>query len=176
LILTLTDGVCDVWSVALSQAPQDLAELEAGLSAAERERAEAFLLPAPRRQFVIARSTLRTLLGRYLGVSPSACNFGFNAHGKPTLKPPSQLRFNVSHSSDIVLIAITKAVDIGVDVEVHRHVVNLDSLAASILCATDHAQWRTAAATDGPATFYRIWTCKYWYHLDSISIRPKHGL
>lgn len=160
MISTLLDGVCDVWSITLSQAPQDLADLEAGLSATERERAAGFLVPAPRRQFVIARTALRRLLGRYLNISPSACNFEFNAHGKPSLKATSQARFNVSHSNNIVLIAIAKDIDVGVDVEVHRLVDNLDSLAASILCTADYALWLTSPMSKRIATFYRIWTCK----------------
>jgi 4'-phosphopantetheinyl transferase len=160
LISTLLDGVCDVWSITLSKAPQDLGDLEAGLSATERERAAAFLVPAPRRQFVIARTALRSLLSRYLGISPSACNFEFNAHGKPSLKAPPQLRFNVSHSNDVVLIAIAKDLDVGIDVEVHRHVDNLDSLAASILCTADYALWLGCPVSERTATFYRVWTCK----------------
>ena len=87
-------GNCDVWRVSLLQAPQDLAALDTVLSPQERERASAFLLPAPRRQFVVARAALRILLGRYLGVAPSACGFTLNAHGKPSLHPPSPVRFN----------------------------------------------------------------------------------
>jgi 4'-phosphopantetheinyl transferase len=160
LISACLNGACDVWSISLLQTPQDLATLESVLSAQERERAAAFLLPAPRRQFIVARAALRTLLGRYLGVSPSACSFALNAHGKPSLQPSSPVRFNVSHAGNLVLIAISDGIDLGVDVEAHRRTDDLDSLAASILCPPDLELWRAAAAVEGAAAFYRIWTCK----------------
>jgi len=153
-------GRCDVWQVPLAQAPQDLALLEPMLSPAERQRAAAFLLPAPRRQFVLARAALRTLLARYLALAPSAFSFVLNAHGKPALPAPAPLRFNVSHAGEFALVAIAGEMEVGVDVEVHRRVDDLDSLAASILCREDLERWRAAAAAEGAAAFYRIWTCK----------------
>lgn len=153
-------GDCDVWWVCLPQAPQDLAALESVLSAPERERAAAFRLAAPRRQFVVGRAALRTLLGRSLGIPPAACGFAVDANGKPSLQPPSPVRFNVSHAGDFVLIAIASGMDVGVDVEAHRPADDLASLAASILCPADLERWRAASAAEGPAAFYRIWTCK----------------
>lgn len=153
-------GACDVWTVSLLQPPQRLAALESLLSAPERERAAAFLLPLPRRQFIVARAALRTLLGRTLGIPPAAVRFALNAHGKPALAPACDLRFNVSHAGDLALIAVASGFDVGVDVEAHRRVDDLASLAASILGPADLERWRAAAAVEGAAAFYRIWTCK----------------
>lgn len=153
-------GHCDVWQLALSQAPQNLGALEAVLSAPERARAAAFLLPAPRRQFVVARVALRLLLARYLGIAPAACTFVLNAYDKPALPAPAPLHFSVSHAGDRVLVAVAGAMEVGVDVEAHRRVDDLASLAASILDPEDLEQWRAAAAVEGAAAFYRIWTCK----------------
>jgi 4'-phosphopantetheinyl transferase len=149
-----------VWSVSLLQPPQRLATLESLLSPQERERAGAFLLPLPRRQFIVARAALRTLLGGSLGIAPAAVRFALNAHGKPSLDPACDLRFNVSHAGDRALIAIATGFDVGVDVEAQRRVDDLASLAASILCAEDLEHWRAAETKEGPAAFFRIWTCK----------------
>lgn len=153
-------GACDVWVVSLLQPPQRLAALQLLLSPQERERAAAFLLPLPRRQFIVARAALRILLARSLGIPPAAVRFALNAHGKPALDPACALRFNVSHSGDLALIAVASGFDVGVDVEAHRRTDDLDSLAASILGPEDLECWRAAAAVEGAAAFYRIWTCK----------------
>jgi 4'-phosphopantetheinyl transferase len=153
-------GACDVWMVSLVQPPQRLGQLESLLSPQERERAAAFLLPLPRRQFIVARAALRTLLGRALGLAPADVSFALNAHGKPALAPDSALRFNVSHSGDLALVAIATGFDVGVDVEAQRRTDDLASLAASILGPQDLERWRATAATEGAAAFYRIWTCK----------------
>lgn len=149
-----------MWQVSLRQAPSDLSGLETLLARPELERAAAFRLPAPRRQFIVARVALRLLLARHLGAAPSSFVFTTGPHGKPALQPPSALRFNVSHAGDLVLVALARDVEVGVDVEVHRRSGDLDSLAASILCAEDLALWRAAAATERAAVFYRTWTCK----------------
>jgi 4'-phosphopantetheinyl transferase len=154
------NGACDVWSISLLQTPHDLTALECVLSDQERTRAAAFLRTSPRRQYIVARAALRTLLGRYLDVSPSALGFALNANGKPSLQPASRIRFNVSHAGDMVLIAISDGVELGVDVEAHRWTNDLDSLAASILCPPDLEHWRAAAAEERTAEFFRIWTCK----------------
>jgi 4'-phosphopantetheinyl transferase len=68
---------------------------------------------------VVAHGTLRQLLGRYLGTHPGQLRFVHNAFGKPELSPEcgSPLRFNLSHSADLALIAIAAGADIGVDIE-----------------------------------------------------------
>ena len=159
-MLSAAAGACDVWVVSLLQPPQQLAALESLLSAPERERAAAFLLPMPRHQFIVARGALRTLLGRTLSTSPCAVRFALNSHGKPSLDPACEVRFNVSHAGDLALIAIASGFDVGVDVEVHRRIDDLASLAASILCPPDLDLWRAVAPQHGLAAFYRIWTCK----------------
>ena len=158
-----SDHHCEVWQVRLSQAGSNLTALESILSPTERARAAAFLRPAPRRQFVVARAALRTVLGQCLGMDPTACHFSFNAHGKPSLVMPSlqsSLQFNVSHSGDVVLIAVADGVAVGVDVEAHRHIDDMAALAASILGPEDLVRWHADSAAEGAAAFYRVWTCK----------------
>lgn len=153
-------GDCEVWRVSLQQAPRDLTQLASHLAPPERERAAAFLLPEPRRQFVVARAALRLLLAQRLGCAPGALRFVANAHGKPSLDPPSAWRFNVSHAGDLVLVALARDMEVGVDVEVHRPAQDLASLAASVMCPEDVRGWQAAAAVEGAAAFYRVWACK----------------
>ncbi len=159
-LFSASAAACDVWVVSLLQPPQRLAALESLLAPPERERAAAFLLPLPRRQFIVARAALRILLGRALEIAPTAVRFALDAHGKPALDPACALRFNVSHSGDLALIAVASGFDVGVDVEAHRRADDLAPLAASILGPEDLERWRAAAAVEGAAAFYRIWTCK----------------
>jgi len=153
-------GDCDLWWVSLSRAPQDLSALQRLLSPEERTRAAAFLRPEPRRQFVVARAALRSLLARYLGIAPTDFTFALNPHGKPALELSSPLRFNLSHSGDRVLIAMAGGIEVGVDVEWHRRVDDLDGLAGSILGPEDLECWRAAPSEERPAAFYRLWACK----------------
>jgi len=88
----------------------------------ERARSARFRFERDRRRFIVARGALRKLLGRYLGMHPADIRFVYNSFGKPELSPASgsHLRFNLSHSADLALIAIAADADIGVDVEYIR--------------------------------------------------------
>ena len=65
---------------------------------------------------------LRDLLGRYLHTQPSQLRFTCNEFGKPDLSPEfgNRLKFNLSHSAGLALIAIATASNVGVDLEYIR--------------------------------------------------------
>jgi hypothetical protein len=90
------------------------------LSDDERSRADKFYFNRDRRRFIVARAGLRIILGRYLGIEPEQLRFHYNRYGKPSLSGHSgedELRFNVSHSRDLALHAITREGNVGIDVE-----------------------------------------------------------
>ena len=72
----------------------------------------------PRRRWVAARWALRSVLARYLGGAPAAIELGLGERGKPHLaEPGSTLRFNLSHSGELALIAVAAGREVGVDVQ-----------------------------------------------------------
>jgi 4'-phosphopantetheinyl transferase len=83
------------------------------LSDDERERATR-LASAPR--WIVARAALRIVLAGQLGTHPGDVEFAAGPHGKPEI-PGCALRFNLSHSGDLALIALTTEAEVGVDVE-----------------------------------------------------------
>ena len=103
----------EVWQVELAQPPELVGSLESMLSDEERERASR-LAAAPR--WIVARAALRIVLAGRLGVHPCDVEFAAGEHGKPEL-PGSRLRFNLSHSADLALIALTDRAEVGIDVE-----------------------------------------------------------
>src|SRR5882757_6662395 len=107
------------WSVRLDAPPETFPALAATLSADERERSERLHVERVRRRFVVAYGVLRRLLGRSLDIDPGQVRFVRNALGKPELHPDfgGSVRFNLSHSGDLALIAIARDADVGVDVE-----------------------------------------------------------
>lgn len=91
------------------------------LDPAERLRAGRFRRDADRLRFVIARSSLRQLLGGHLGIAPEAVVFAENPFGKPLLQDAlATLHFNTSHSGDWVLLATDTHAPVGIDVEAVR--------------------------------------------------------
>lgn len=159
--LELNKGECHVWHVSLDAPEEDLSRLTEHLSDVERKRAAAFLVPAPRAQFIVTRGVLRLLLGRYLGIPAAAVALHADAHGKPQLVPSQdELRFNVSHSGAQALIALCLGADVGVDIERHRELEDWIGMARTIWCAADLARWQRLPAADRGRAFYRAWTRK----------------
>jgi 4'-phosphopantetheinyl transferase len=112
-------GTVEVWVAELSGAPERLLGL---LSSAERERAGRLLDDRLRLHWSVSRALLRELLARAIGADPAALEFEQGPHGKPRLarlagETPS---FNMSHSGEMALYAISWEREVGVDVEVQR--------------------------------------------------------
>lgn len=79
------------------------------------------------RKFTTTRATLRVLLSRYSGIEPSAVRFRYGPRGKPFLvetgrEDNPRIQFNLSDSSDIVVLGFSSDREIGVDIERVRHV------------------------------------------------------
>lgn len=70
-----------------------------------------------RYRFAGARFFLRQVVGRYAGIAASGVEFHTGRKGKPFVTSPSWLSFNLSHSRDVAVLALTSSSRIGVDVE-----------------------------------------------------------
>lgn len=124
------------------------------LSPDERARAATGRRSAP---FVAGAVLLRLAAARRTGIAPEdvrvrrCCPRCGGPHGRPEL-PGLGLTASVSHSGDLVAVALTDTGWVGIDVERLREVPR--SLAARVL--SDHEQ---GLVTDEPA-FFAIWTIK----------------
>ena len=109
------------------------------------------------------RGRLRLLLARYLRVTPRNVRLGREPNGKPILLSPAgvpPLRFSVSHSKDRVAYALTRAGEVGVDVEHFRPGLDWPGLAERFFAPAEARELRRAGPAAGRASFYRLWTQK----------------
>lgn len=96
------------------------ARLEAGLNDEERQRAARFHFDRDRKRFIVARGALRIILAGYLDIDPRDVCFKLGIRGKPGLAPDihrGDVRFNVTHSGEWALVAVTEHREVGVDLE-----------------------------------------------------------
>jgi 4'-phosphopantetheinyl transferase len=152
-----------VWATALDRPPAVLARLREQLDADERARAARFHFERDARRFTVARTVLRELLGAYLGRPPGDVRFVYGPRDKPELAPPldaSGLQFNVSHSGEIALYAVSLGQRLGVDVEQHRRLDDLAALARRNFSAAECRVLFSLAAEQQPLAFFRCWTRK----------------
>jgi 4'-phosphopantetheinyl transferase len=155
------------------------------LDAKEQERANRYRFPDDRRRFVCAHVFLRQVLGHHLGWKPEEIVFHNNQWGKPALESPSgqELHFNLSHSEEIVLVAVSATGEVGVDVELVRDVQEDDAIVRRQFSAPE--QDHVLQATDRMAAFFEIWTAKEAYikgigrglfhPLKEFNAAPRHG-
>jgi 4'-phosphopantetheinyl transferase len=136
------------------------------LSTGELERAERFHFNKDRKRFMVSHDSLRQLLGRYLDLTPDKIAFGFGEQGKPNLDPVPHndgLRFNLSHSGAIVLIAVTRNCEVGVDVEKIRPDIELERLAQRFFSPGEVKSLSALPDDQKLPAFFRCWTRKEAY-------------
>jgi 4'-phosphopantetheinyl transferase len=147
-------GEVHVWRVDLDLTAGRVGALGGVLSEDELLRAAAYKVEDGRRNFVVTRAALRTLLGRYLDEDAATLRFATTTNGKPRLDHPLPTQFNVSHSGSVGLIAVTRDGDVGVDVEQIKPRRDLDGVARRVFTEAERD------AIDGDAAFYRHWVAK----------------
>lgn len=103
------------------------------LSATEHQRHQACRRPDDRERFLRGRAGLRRLLAAWLGCPAAAVNIETSAHGKPLC--PDGPQFNMSHSGDLILLALHSHCRVGVDLEQLRPGLNWQPIAQRVLTA-----------------------------------------
>jgi len=111
-----------------------------------------------RERWVASRWALRGVLARYLEQEPAAIELHRGKRGKPLLASPgTSLRFNLSHSDGLVVVALSKDLEVGVDVERIKPRRKLLSLAKRALTPAEAARVEAAAPEDRLAVFHAAW-------------------
>ncbi len=111
----ITTGEVHVWRIDLDKPAAGMPEL---LSPDEIERSGRLKQALDRNRYIRAHGAIRSILGGYLGLNGEALTFGVGDKGKPYLiNPETSLRFNLSHCEDMALLAVTKEISVGIDLE-----------------------------------------------------------
>ena len=148
-----------LWWISLSPTV-DCRLLAAELSDAERERMQRFATDVLRDRYLIGRISLRRLLGRTLGVEPAAVPLERGPRGRPQLTGIRDIDFNVSHTTDVALIAIARHVKVGVDVERADRSIHSLGIARKFLTERERAVLPASDPDGARRRILRLWTCK----------------
>jgi 4'-phosphopantetheinyl transferase len=158
-----TSADVTVWCWSLDANEPEIERLSAMLGADEKGRAERLRLPDVRRRFVVAHAAMRSILGAEIGVSPSDVRFVAGPHGKPAFANPTDVRFNLSHSHDLAVLAVCRGAEIGVDVECVRHIDEAERIAERFFAESEKQAVARAQGDARDRLFMRLWTCKEAY-------------
>jgi 4'-phosphopantetheinyl transferase len=159
---------------ALIPDAESTAEYTSLLSPAEVERARRFRFPALFERFVSDHGRLRLLLAAYLQADPQSLQLVQNVQGKPRLSGPDcRLRFNMSHTRGLTMIAVCLDAELGIDVEVLRQLEERDEIAAAHFAPLEKKVLQAQPAEERDAAFLRCWTRKEAYikaHGEGLSL------
>jgi 4'-phosphopantetheinyl transferase len=162
----LEPGAPDVhlWTVRLEASEANFARALACLSPEEIARAERFRFDRHRRTFVLGRAALRALLASHLGIAAGEVRFVYGPHGKPALAEAScPVRFNTSNSGDLAAFAFVSGCEIGVDLERHRALQDIERIAERFFSAEETAELLELSGAERTTAFFDCWTRKEAY-------------
>ena len=133
----LTTNQVDVWRIGLGQGRHAPAQGQRGY----------------------AHRALQRILAVYLACRPDDLRLCRHAGGKPYLADPRRsIEFNLSHSRDTALVAISKSFQVGIDIESWRTIGNPLRLARRVMSAAELAELEALPGQDRCAHFLRLWT------------------
>ena len=151
----------DVWVLDLRRYGAQLPKFKLMLSESEHARAHRFKLQAVHDKFICVHGLRRQVLARYMNAAPQAITYSYRAQGKPYIKD-SQWSFNSSDSGDYVVLAVSRSVVLGVDIEYHK----MDEQRCQALAQrffTDNEAQKVKDSSWPGGVFYPIWVCKEAY-------------
>lgn len=140
--------------------------LQDTLAGDEQSRAGRYWFQKDRDHFIAARGRLREILGRYLNTTPQELRFIYGPYGKPALAAKDgwqTLRFNLSHSQDMALYAITWERDIGIDLESNRPGLADEKIAEYFFSPGEVDQLHKLPENLRQRAFFSCWTRKEAY-------------
>lgn len=165
--LRLGVGQVDIWLTSLDGVSRDL---ERGylqlLSEPERAKWQRFVAQDAQLQYLVSRTLVRTTLSRYASVPEQAWQFATNRYGRPQVSQPQALRdlqFNLSNTTGLVVCAVTKDCEVGIDVENIDRILDTDALAPTVFAPMELADFRLRPPGDRRNRFFSYWTLKEAY-------------
>lgn len=155
-----------VWAASLDVPNEKLSSYEQTLSSDERSRAAQFKFDHHRKRFITGRGILREILSSYVEVEPVQLKLYHSALGKPSLAGLPEncmLQFNLAHSSNLLLIAITRVCAIGIDVEWIQSITDIETVGRHFFSADEAQRLMALPEDERVLAFYKVFVRKEAY-------------
>jgi 4'-phosphopantetheinyl transferase len=155
----------EVWLISCGSSPGNDCSGEL-LSPDERERADCFRRDLDRKRFRVVHTAMRMILAEYLNVGPREVLFSSAKGMKPEFDSRfsgAGIQFNLSHSSELALLAVARGARVGVDIEWMKPEFPIDEIAARFFSAAEISVLKTLPADERVEAFFSCWTRKEAY-------------
>ena len=149
----------DIWHINLDQDAMSLPQV---LDEKEKARAEKFHFEHHKRQFMVSHIATRLILASYCATDPAKLIFKHNTYGKPFLAHHEQLLFNISHTDEMALCAVSDGDELGIDIEKKRPITCIE-MAERFFSATERKLFADLQPGQQQDAFFCCWTRKEAY-------------
>jgi 4'-phosphopantetheinyl transferase len=160
-MLMLLERDVHIWNVDLNLDLDRINHFSQFLTAEERQRAAKFINPLHGNRWTVARGYLRQILSEYLDLTPAEIVFSYGQQGKPAVEG-KDLQFNLSHSGDRAVYAISAKDPVGIDLE-YIHPLPATDLVDRFFSANEQAIFHRLPTSLQQAAFFHAWTQKEAY-------------
>jgi 4'-phosphopantetheinyl transferase len=153
----------DLWLEDLSLSNAEYQHYWRLLDHQEQAKALRFFQEKHRCQYVSSHGKLRTILASYTDTPPEQLCFAVEEFGKPYLVVDGKahsVTFNLSHSDNKMLLAVSYQCEIGVDIEVWNSKIDRHLIANNCFAKTERLFWQSLPNYNKDAVFYQFWTRK----------------
>jgi 4'-phosphopantetheinyl transferase len=159
----LPDSEIHIWRATIPNQLINIDEHTSILSFEEKERAARFHDQIDASRFIWQHATLRRVLSQYLKLQPQEIMFKYSPLGKPALITalnPHELSFNISHSGQIMLIALTSGRQVGIDVEMARPIDDMNRMVELYFSPSEIEWYMALPESERQLAFFSAWTRK----------------
>lgn len=163
----LESGVIDIWLCQTESVQGRVSYFSLLLSAEEQTRAQRFKFDIHRERFIISHGFQRSVLAKYLNIAPICIQYQLGDKGKPSLLEAScdsqALTFNLSHTEDLTLLAITRNREVGIDVEHMHRKTDWQSISQRFFTKPEQQALFVLEKEHQKDAFFQLWTRKEAY-------------
>ena len=150
----------DIWILDYKKLSPLSYDWESLLSIEEHQRANRFHFENDKHSFIVYHACKRLILSEYLKQAPKEIVISFQEKGKPFLKN-TPLTFNLSHTKEMAILAVSSDVEVGVDIEKIKNSADYLAIAKRFFHPDEYHQLMN---TENPQkqldTFFTLWTAK----------------
>ena len=141
--------------------PAMINEVAHWLHGKENNRYNRYQSQSQREHFLFGRVLLKTILSKYIGCTPVDLKFDIDTRGKPFLSSSNiPLTFNLSHTDNRIVFAVSKNQDLGVDLEIIKEERAILKIAERYFFPAETRELRNLPKTSQIKRFYELWTLK----------------
>lgn len=125
----------------------------------EKTRALQFRFDKHRRRYIVSHVAMRRILAQQLYIPKEEVQIHTQDRGKPYI-PTNQIYFNLSHSEEMAVLAVSRISNVGIDIEYLNSNIDTLEIAKRFFHPLEYEQLKNINLESRKKYFYYCWTGK----------------